>query len=103
MTIEFLSNITLPDPMMSAAVLLGISGALFVAAKSSKIRSAGFLCWIFGNLIWILEGAFTENIYMVVMFGFYWVTAVFGFFNSRTGLKISPDEWDCFGKGGAGN
>ncbi|MBP2134509.1 hypothetical protein J2128_002475 [Methanomicrobium sp. W14] len=67
---------------MSAAVVLGISGAALVAAKSSEFRRVGFACWVVGNFIWILEGAFTENIYMLIMFGFYWITAIYGFFNT---------------------
>ncbi|MBP2133974.1 2-hydroxychromene-2-carboxylate isomerase [Methanomicrobium sp. W14] len=35
-------TITLPDPVMSVAVILGISGAALVAAKSSQVRRAGF-------------------------------------------------------------
>lgn len=37
-------------------------GAALVVAKNSQVRRAGFSCWIFGNLIWVLEGAFTEKI-----------------------------------------
>ena len=56
-----------------------------------------------GNLIWILEGAFTENIYPVVMFGFYWITAVFWFFNST---KVGENKQlikECAGNDHAGN
>lgn len=82
---------------MSAAVILGIVGAALVAAKSSQIRRAVFSCWIAENLIWVLEGAFTENIYLVVMFGFYWITAVFGFYNSAKAGENKQLRRECAG------
>ncbi|MDD4127808.1 MAG: hypothetical protein PHV39_09025 [Methanomicrobium sp.] len=77
--------------------------AALVAAKSSQVRCAGFSCWIFGNLIWVLEGAFTENIYLVVMFGFYWITAVFGFYNSAKAGENKQLGRECAGNDDVGN
>jgi len=35
-----------------------------------------------GNLFWVVYGIVTENPYVMVMFGFYWVTAVVGVVNA---------------------
>lgn len=78
--IEILATI---DPLQTAAVILGISGAVLVAGKRTRSRLAGFSCWIIANLIWFFEGVYSSNYYLAAMFGFYWITAVAGFWNSR--------------------
>ncbi len=71
------------DPLQGPAVVLGMAGAALVASRSQGIRRAGFGCWIVGNLLWVIYATVQENIYMVTLFGFYWVTAVLGLMNTR--------------------
>jgi len=57
-------------------------GAVLVAGRSPGVRACGFFAWVVGNLFWVAYGAVTENPYVMVMFGFYWVTAVVGVVNA---------------------
>jgi hypothetical protein len=41
--------------------------------------------WVIGNALWVAYGIVTGNPYVVVMFAFYWVTAVVGLFNVHSG------------------
>ncbi|WP_048152696.1 hypothetical protein [Methanolacinia paynteri] len=70
------------DPLQTIAVILGISGAALVAGKKAASRLSGFSCWIIANLIWFFEGVYSSNYYLAAMFGFYWITAIVGFWNS---------------------
>jgi len=81
--------ITLPfvfDPLQGPAVVLGMAGAVLVAAQSEGIRRIGFGCWILGNILWVITGFVHQNVYLTVMFGFYWLTAVWGWKNNRDQL-----------------
>ena len=71
------------DPLQGPAVVLGMAGAALVASRSQGIRQIGFGAWIVGNLLWVVYASVQENIYMVTLFGFYWVTAALGLMNTR--------------------
>jgi len=73
------------DPLQAPAVVLGMVGAVLVAGRSTGVRACGFFAWVVGNLLWVAYGAVTENPYVMVMFGFYWVTAVVGVVNAGKG------------------
>ena len=87
--IEMLATI---DPLQAAAVILGISGAVLVAGNWARSRLAGFSCWIIANLIWFFEGVYSSNYYLAAMFGFYWLTAIVGFWNSYPAKKKKSGE-----------
>jgi hypothetical protein len=87
--IEILTTI---DPVQALAVTLGISGAVLVAGKRAASRLAGFSCWIIANLIWFFEGVYSSNYYLAAMFGFYWLTAIVGFWNSYSLKKKRAGE-----------
>lgn len=70
------------DPLQTPAVVLGMMGAVLVAGRSPGVRACGFGAWVIGNLFWVAYGAVTANVYVVVMFAFYWVTAVVGVRNA---------------------
>jgi hypothetical protein len=69
------------DLLQGPAVVLGMAGAVLVTAKARGVRRAGFGCWIVGNLLWVGFGLAQDNLYLTAMFGFYWLTAVFGWMN----------------------
>lgn len=71
------------DALQGPAVVLGMAGAALVALRSQGIRRIGFGCWIVGNLLWIVYASVQENAYMMILFGFYWVTAALGLMNAR--------------------
>jgi len=71
------------DLLQAPAVILGIVGALFVSGYSLKSRRFGFILWILGNAFWVSWGLLTQNPYVVIMFGFYWLTACLGFSNTQ--------------------
>ncbi|HOB43701.1 MAG TPA: hypothetical protein PKV78_04985 [Methanoculleus thermophilus] len=70
------------DPLQTPAVVLGMVGAVLVAGRTAGMRMCGFGAWVIGNVFWVVYGAVTENWYVVVMFGFYWVMAVVGVRNA---------------------
>jgi len=76
------------DPVLAAAVLLGIAGAVLVAGRSARVRGLGFGCWIVGNLLWLAEGIRAQNGYLVVMFAFYLVMAAIGLKNSAQLARV---------------
>ena len=71
------------DPLQGPAVVLGMAGAALVASRSQGIRRIGFGAWIVGNLLWVVYASVQGNIYMIVLFGFYWLTAALGLMNTR--------------------
>lgn len=71
------------DLLQAPAVLLGIVGALFVSGYSLRSRRFGFTLWILGNALWVSWGLLTQNPYITIMFGFYWLTACLGLSNTR--------------------
>ena len=71
------------DPLQGPAVVLGMAGAALVASPSQRIRRAGFAAWVMGNLLWVAYASVQGNLYMMTLFGFYWITAVLGLMNTR--------------------
>jgi len=79
------------DPLQGPAVALGIAGAVLVAGREPGTRTAGFAVWVVGNLLWLIYGIGSADPYVSILFGFYWITAIWGLKNSvmvRTGLQI---------------
>ena len=75
------------DVIRSPAVVLGMTGAVLVAMPATKFRMAGFGAWILGNSLWIVHGRRSDDHHVIVMFGFYLVTAIVGLYNLvRVGL-----------------
>jgi len=52
-----------------------MAGAVLVASRSQGIRRAGFGCWVVGNLLWVVHGILTADLYVSIPFGFYGATA----------------------------
>ena len=71
------------DPLQGPAVVLGMAGAALVASRAQGIRRIGFGAWIVGNLLWVIYATVEGNTYMMILFGFYWVTAALGLMNAR--------------------
>jgi len=70
------------DPLQTPEVALGMVGAVLVAGRGAGTMALGFCAWVIGNLFWVAYGAVSGNPYVVVMFAFYWVTAVVGVVNA---------------------
>lgn len=64
------------DPLQVPAVVLGMAGAILVASRSPGARRAGFAAWV-------VYASVQENAYMMILFGFYRVTAALGLMNTR--------------------
>jgi hypothetical protein len=75
------------DPLQTPAVVLGMAGAVLVAGRGAGTRAAGFGMWVIGNLFWVAYGVVSGNVYVVVMFAFYGVTAVMGVVNAGEGKE----------------
>jgi len=71
------------DPLQGPAAVLGMVGAALVASRSQGVRRIGFGAWIVGNLLWVVYAAAQENVYMMTLFGFYWITAALGLMNTQ--------------------
>jgi hypothetical protein len=69
--------------LQGIGVAAGIIGACFVAGQSRHSRRIGFGIWIVGNTCWVAAGLILQNPFLVVMFGFYWLTAVLGSANNN--------------------
>lgn len=80
------------DPVQGPAVIFGLAGALLVASPDVRIRRGGFGVWIAGNLLWVIAGLTTRNMYLVVLFGTYWLLAWRGW-HSNGGWHVTPDWW----------
>ena len=61
------------------AAILGISGAILVALKKRK----GFVCWIMGNIIWIVFGLLDRKYGLAAQFFAYEIISIFGYWNWR--------------------
>ncbi|MDD3071496.1 MAG: hypothetical protein PHX88_09915 [Methanoculleus horonobensis] len=72
-------------PLQGPAVVLGMAGAALVASRSQGIRRVGFGCRIAGNLLWVVYATVEGNAYMMILFGFCWITAALGLMNTREG------------------
>ena len=68
------------DPLKAPAVALGVIGAFLVASPSTSLRTAGFICWLVGNLLWVVSGLRTKDWYITILFGFYFISAGLGLF-----------------------
>jgi hypothetical protein len=69
------------DPLQTPAVVLGMAGAVLVAGRGAGTRAVGFGAWVIGNALWVAYGVASGNVYVMVMFAFYGVTAVVGVVN----------------------
>ena len=70
--------ISLADRVKDAAVVPGMAGALLVTSTSPFIRAAGFGAWVIGNSCWICVGRASGDHHLILLFGFYLVTAMLG-------------------------
>lgn len=71
------------DPVKTPAVICGMAGAVLVAMPATNLRLAGFCCWMIANLLWVFQGVKVKDFYLMVLFGFYFLTAVLGVYNIR--------------------
>ncbi len=71
-------SLALIDRVKDAAVILGMAGAVLVTSASPQIRAAGFAAWVVGNSCWIRVGRASGDHHLILLFGFYLVTAVIG-------------------------
>jgi hypothetical protein len=69
------------DPVKTPAVICGMAGAVLVAMPATNLRLAGFGCWIVANSLWVFQGVKVKDFYLMVLFGFYFLTAVLGVYN----------------------
>lgn len=67
------------DKIKTPAVILGMTGAVFVALPATIFRLLGFSAWMIANSLWVIQGKKVNDFYLVLLFGFYFVTAVMGF------------------------
>jgi len=71
------------DYVSAVGMICGIIGAILVSSPSRDMRRRGFAIWIIGNAAWIAFSCMIDNLFMLVMFAFYWVTAAFGYWANR--------------------
>lgn len=73
-------------PLIQApAVILGMGGAVLVASPSASRRAAGFAAWLVSDLLWILMGGASGDLFIIGQFSFYLLTAA-------RGLQVSREE-----------
>ena len=64
----------------AAAALCSLGGNLFIMAK----KRIGWLIWILGNILWIIENFLSEfNLPMVLMYVAYFIINLAGFIKWR--------------------
>lgn len=66
------------DPTRTAAVALGMTGSVFVAIPATSWRAAGFVAWVVANSLWVVHGRRAGDRYILILFGFYLLTALVG-------------------------
>ena len=64
--------------LQGVGVVAGVTGAVFVSGESQHSRRIGFGIWILGNASWIVAAILMQNLFMIAMFGFYFITALLG-------------------------
>jgi hypothetical protein len=64
--------------------VLSIIGGFLVASRLEKRRHIAFILWLIANLGWIVFNIYYKHYYPIVMYVFYFVQAVIGFFNTRS-------------------
>jgi len=66
-------------PLIQApAVILGMGGAVLVASPSASRRAIGFAAWLISDLLWIVVGGASGDLFIIGQFSFYLVTAAKG-------------------------
>ena len=74
---------TMLDCVSAIGMICGVIGAVLVSNYSRDMRRRGFAIWIVGNAAWIAFSCMIDNLCMLVMFAFYWVTAIYGYWSNR--------------------
>jgi drug/metabolite transporter (DMT)-like permease len=78
------------DLLQTLGVACGILGAVLTADATARRRRQGFGVWIVANAAWVAAATLTKNPYMLVMFGFYLLTAAKGHRANRANREASP-------------
>jgi len=68
--------------LQAAGVVAGVVGAGLVAGQSRHSRRVGFGIWIVSDAAWVAAGLLLRNPFLVLLFGYYFVTAVLGVANN---------------------
>jgi hypothetical protein len=68
--------------LQAAGVATGLIGAALVAGQSRHSRRIGFTVWILSDAAWIAAGILLRNPFLVLLFGFYFLTALCGAANN---------------------
>ena len=63
-------------PVKTPAVVLGMTGAVLVAIPATT--QIGFLTWLVANALWVWHGVRVCDRYLMMLFGFYFLTAGLG-------------------------
>jgi nicotinamide riboside transporter PnuC len=63
------------------AATLGMAGSLLVALK----KRSGFMCWIVGNILWVIFGFLIQKWGIVVQFIAFEIIAIYGYHNWKGG------------------
>ena len=65
------------------AVVLGIGGAALVASPIHEHQWSGFTCWLVANALWVWHGVRVGDVWLIVLFGVYWILAAAGWQRCR--------------------
>jgi len=68
--------------LQGAGVATGLIGAALVAGQGRHSRRIGFTVWILSDAAWIAAGILLRNPFLVLLFGFYLLTAMCGVGNN---------------------
>ncbi len=68
--------------LQGVGVVAGVVGAGLVAGQSRHSRRVGFWIWIVSDAAWIGAGLLLRNPFLVLLFGYYFVTAMLGASNN---------------------
>lgn len=68
--------------LQGAGVVAGVVGAGLVAGQSRHSRRIGFWIWVVSDVAWVGAGILLRNPFLVLLFGYYFVTALLGAANN---------------------
>lgn len=79
---DFLLNLV-NDPLSFVATVLSVVGAHYVASYAEHERFRGYLVWVVSNIIWVVVGIATMQPYLMILFGYYFLTSLRGLRNNH--------------------
>jgi len=64
-------------------MVLSIGGAVFTSGEKNQERKTGFVLWVVSNFLWVIIALSMQNIWMMLMYIFFFATSVRGIYSNK--------------------